>query len=121
MDTSAQAKGSAMIADLANNGGGTYVQRTLESLRPIAGFAVGVGGLAVPVAECTAEVIAFLAKGVAGEYMADYVGTWLDDGIVYIDAVNLFGADDRAKAEACGRFYGQKAIFDFGAKESIDL
>lgn len=115
MDLSVQAQ--RMLADLVENGGGTYVRRTLEPFAPSHGYAVGVGGVAIPACDCTADVIAWCAKGVAGEYMTDYVGTWLSNDVVYIDAVRHIEPGDLAIRLASD--LGQQAIYDFATGESI--
>jgi len=117
MDTTAQAQ--QMLADIANNGGGTYTQRDLEPYRPIAGYIVAIGGAILPAKDVTAESIVLVAKAVAGEHMTDLVGTWLDDGKVYIDAVRHIR--DRVGAERIGREFGQIAIYDLAADEAIVL
>jgi hypothetical protein len=109
-----------VAADLVEFGGGTYEAGTLTPFVPTSGFAVGVGGFNLPADGVTVEQIRFGSK-VAGEYGELFVGTWLDDGTVYFDAVRYFGADRREAAIALGIAREQAAIYDFGAKASIIL
>jgi hypothetical protein len=108
-----------VLADLAENGGGTYNQRDLTPFSPIAGYAVAIGGAVMPAKDVTADSIIWTCRAVAGEYMTDLVGTWLNEGSVYIDAVRHIR--NRETAIRLGQEAGQLAIYDFGAKESIDL
>ena len=110
---------NAALADLAESGGGTYKGRTLEKVQPTSGFAVGIGGFAMPAGNVTADVLGWAVHAVAGEFFADHVGTWLDDGTVYFDAVRI--VPDLAAAIKLGYEHGEKAIYDFENAESIAL
>jgi hypothetical protein len=46
-------------------------------------------------------------------------GSWMDDGTIYIDAVDIF--DDRDQAIEVGRLRGEKAIYDMAAGADIRL
>jgi hypothetical protein len=83
------------------------------------GFAVGIGGIAWRAENLTAESLAWAIKHVAGEYETAYAGTWLNDGIVYIDGVEYFGSGEYDRAFKRAQDCGQKAFYDFGRKESI--
>lgn len=121
MDTTLERLADEAIADLAEHGGGTYEGRTLLAFTPSSGYAVGVGGFAMK-AECvTADVIAFALKAVAGEYETTYAGTWLNDGLVYFDAVLYFNHLEQKRAAAAAAYFGQQAYYDFAAKESISV
>lgn len=113
----------AVIADLANTGGGTYERGTLLPFKPDDGYAVGVGGLHLPSDMVTVDAVAWAMKAVGSEFDTSYVGTWLGngDGLVYFDAVSYYGPDRRAEAIAAGSENGQQAIYDFAAKRSISL
>jgi K+-transporting ATPase A subunit len=112
----------AVIADLASNGGGTYGNSTLLPFKPPAGYAVGIGGLVMP-AECaTPSMVLWAFRQVSREHpTASFIGTWLDNGVVYIDAVEYFATTRRPSAMLRGMECGQKAIFDFAAGEAITL
>lgn len=123
MDRIEQAAIHAVMADLANDGGGTYQANTFLPFRPASGFAVGaVAGIALPFEVVTPSMVSWALRQVARENAsASYVGTWLDEGVVYFDAVHYFSAERERAAREAGRHNGQQAIFDFGAKESVAL
>ena len=121
LDRTLEAAAEQVVADLADHGGGTYERSTLLPFTPSDGFAVAIGGIHLPDDVVGPENAEWALRAVGGEYETSYVGTWLDDGVVYFDAVMYFGADRGAQAIAAGRFYEQKAIYDFGTKESVTL
>lgn len=119
MDRITERAAKQVLADLVSNGGGTYERGTLLPFKPEGGFAVGIGGLNLPVNLVTVEAVAWAAKAVTTEYEAGFVGTWLHDGKVYFDAVAYYG--DAKRALAAGRAAGQEAIYDFAKQEVIAL
>jgi hypothetical protein len=121
MDTITLRAANAVLAATAENGGATFEGRTLLPFTPADGFAVAVGGVRYPAAQLDANTLGWLAKAVTSEYETTYAGTWVEGSTAYVDAVRYFAADKRGDAKAAGRYYGQKAIFDFGAGESIYL
>lgn len=121
MDTTLERQANAAVDDLALHGGGTYERGTLLPFTPSSGFAVGIGGIHLPVDVVGPQNLAWAAKCAASEYETAYVGTWLDEGIVYFDGVLYFSHLDGARAIACARFYGQKAIYDFATKEAVNV
>ncbi len=48
-----------------------------------------------------------------------YIGTWVDGTKVYLDVVKVIG--NREKAELLARAHDQKAIFDLGKLETIEI
>lgn len=100
-------------------GGGTYEGRTLLPFHPDHGFAVGIGGINLPDTELTPAAIAWLARRVAGEHGTVYVGTWLDGGRLYVDAVEYIADEPRARARGVER--GQIAIYDFEHDRAVML
>lgn len=120
-DPTTNRKATAILAATVESGGCTFDARNLLAFAPATGYAVGVGGARLPAGDVTAEVIANTAYRVAQEFDSTYAGTWLDEGFVYIDAIRYFGSERRGDALACGRLYGQKAIFDFATQEAIAL
>lgn len=121
MDQTTKRAADRMLADLANDGGGTYESGTLLPFTPKVGFAVGLGGVKLPASMVDAELLVRFAKAVATEHETSYVGTWLDNGIVHFDAVVYYGAHARRTAEEQGREANQKAIHDFSTGEDIVL
>lgn len=110
---------NAALGDLARDGGGTYNRDDLSPFRPIAGYAVAVGGVELAYGGVTGDVLGWAADAVASEFSTHLVGTWLDDGIVYIDAVRHIR--NRETAIKLGQDAGQQAIYDFATGESITL
>jgi len=108
-----------VLTDLAMNGGGTYEAKTLIPFTPCHGWAVGQAGIHLPARDVTVATIAWATKAVSSEYETSFVGTWLDGGVVYFDAVHYVVAVDRATS--LGIEYGQKAIFDFARQEAVTL
>lgn len=119
MDSTLERQANVVLADLVANGGGTYEGKTLLPFTPTTGFAVGIGGIHLPADTVTAEAVVWAMKAVASEYETAFVGTWLDDGIVYFDAVHYVVALDRAMR--LGQQAGQKAIYSFATKEALPL
>lgn len=119
MDNTQERLANDVIARTVEDGGCTFEARTLLPFTPSVGYAVGIGGAKLPSMHVGPELLTWLAKAVASEYETVYAGTWLDNGIVYIDAVKYFGAGEDVRAIACARFYGQAALYDFAAGESI--
>lgn len=121
MDQTLERAAQQVLADLVQDGGGTYEAKTFLPFKPSTGFAVGIGGLHMPVASVTAEVVVWASKAAASEYETSFVGTWLKDGNVYFDAVRYFAASERKAALLAGYQAGQEAIYDFGMADVITL
>lgn len=119
MDSTIANAAATVLTDLADKGGGTYEAKTLIPFRPESGYAVGVGGIHLPAHDTTVEAIEWALRAVAGEYSTSFVGTWLDKGIVYFDAVMYFRDFDSATLQ--GRLSGQQAIYDFANGEAVAL
>lgn len=107
------------LADLAEDGGGTYEARSLAKVKPTSGYAVGIGGITLPANTVNAEALAWAMDAVAHGYDTDYVGTWLSDGVIFIDAVVLM--PDLREAMALALNHGQEAIYDFLSGESLEV
>jgi len=121
MDTTTTQQATTIVADLANDGGGTYETATLIPFKPEVGFAVGIGGVRYPASLFTPGVAAWLLRAVGQEYETSFVGTWLDNETVCVDAVRYFAGSNRKDALLAGYQAGQDAIYDFGMSESIYL
>lgn len=110
-----------VMADLANDGGGTYQAGTFLPFRPESGFAVAIGGVTLPAVACTEESLRWALWAVGSEFMTSFVGTWLNEGTVYVDGVTYFNGSRRDDAIDAGREHGQLAIYDYATKEAISL
>ena len=120
LDRTLEAAAQQAMADLANSGGGTYEAGTFLPFKPENGYAVGIGGIAMKATNVQhADTMAWLMKNVAGEYMTAYVGTWLDEGVVYVDGVVF--CRDINYARTMAREHEQKAFYGFAEKESINV
>ena len=117
MDQTKARAAAATLADLAQDGGGTYEAETYLPFRPTSGFAVGIGGARIPAAAYDIQTAYWLLRAVSTEYEANYVGTWLDGGMVHVDAVRYIR--DLSSAVVLARAMGQEAIYDFGDRISI--
>ena len=101
------------------HGGGTFEGRTMLPFTPRDGYAVAIGGMTFKATDVTPDVLAWACRAVTGEWDTAFAGTWVDDGVFYIDAVQYVSNRDRAMA--LGREHAQKAIYDFEAQEVITL
>ncbi len=108
-----------VLTDLVNKGGGTYQAGSLTPFTPSYGYAVGIGGVTLPVGGVDSESLSWAIGQVASEFRPAYIGTWLDDGVVYIDAVMYFRPERLPEALNTAYQAGQLAIFDFGTQSSI--
>ena len=110
--------------DILNHGGGTYaiIKGQFWSMDIKAGYAVAYDGVVVPFGTPWDGVERLLRK-IAKENDSAYVGTWLDGGEIYLDAVYRFMPGEKALENAMRYAYhlGQKAIYDFGTKQSIGV
>ena len=107
----------AIVDATLTDGGGTFDALTLQPFRPTDGYAVAIDGITRKAADLAPYRIPILARHVAGEFGATFVGTWIDEGTVYIDAVAY--VRDRAEALAMGRAANQIAVWDFAAGEAV--
>lgn len=120
MDRTTQQQAAQMLADLANDGGGTYERSTFIPFRPKDGYAVGVGGAKFPASGFTIEVAGWLGKACAEEYDELFFGTWLDGETVHIDAVRYFAAGSFDEAHLLALKLQQAAFYSFADKVSFD-
>lgn len=123
MDPITKTRIDKVLADLANDSGGTYQAGTFLPQTWDSGFAVATErGLSLPAEWMTPSMLAWAIRQVSRENPGtSFVGTWLDKGVVFVDAVVYYAADRREAAIAAGRAAGQVAIYDFGEKASIIL
>lgn len=110
-----------IAATTVDNGGGTYQHKTGAPVTLRDGYVVGVANIAeVCIADLAgpnrrdsvADIRTYL-WGVWPETLpksAQYVGTWISDGVLYVDAVTVYR--DREQALAAARRNGERAIYD---------
>lgn len=107
-----------LLDSAVENGGGTFN----SDGETFSGVGYVVGGKA-PTLTLSATVI-----GPASVQMVDawlfnnksrFYGSWLDNGTIYIDAVDII--DSLVQAEELGRSRGELAIYDMAAGEDIRL
>lgn len=99
------------IAKTISDGGGTFYADTLTDAYLTVGYVVGVGGAVIDLATgITPEDFGRTAQRVAQEFDTTYVGTWVDGGKLYIDAVVVIADAGRAFDLALAK--GQEAIYD---------
>lgn len=106
------------------NGGGTFRADSLEPVNPTTGYAVAIGGETIELAHerggDTRQAVHNLIWRVRDlNQNAPYIGTWIDGGIAYIDAVLIL--PDLASAYIVARAFDQKAIWDFANSASIEI
>ena len=67
----------------------------------------------------SSDVWGFLRRIYGTNRRIDGIGTWVDDGKVYLDAVNVFA--DKWDALAAGDIRGEQAIYDVEAGKSLPV
>lgn len=114
-----------ILQDTLANGGGTYDPLTGESFSPGKGFFVGstdkFPSLVLDANDITSDTIWDVQCFVNGMKRAGlknaYLGTWIDQEKIYVDASCLVLDKDEALSTAKDR--GELAIWDNAAGESI--
>lgn len=108
---------NTIITDTLANNGGTFRNGVNISDTLISGYVVGgiVPSEIVPV-EDSAELARVVSQFV-GAY--EYVGTWLHNGEIHIDAVEVY--QDKHEAIAVGLQRGEIAIWNVADSEEITL
>jgi hypothetical protein len=101
------------------HGGGTFKADTLSRFEPRSGYAVGAGGGTVIETDwpqvIVHDILAVRANALARGLR--YIGTWIDDGKVYVDPVIVTPV--RSFAVRTARLYRQRAIYSFETGEAI--
>jgi hypothetical protein len=102
-------------------GGGTF---NLNGNAPKTGCMVGIAGqgTTIPVESFSPENI----KEFIGSFKAKYagrkdmhLGTWIEDGIVYLDVAKRFPESRKAQAVRLAKATGEKAIFILSTFETL--
>ncbi len=117
MNTDEPINGQQLIADLHANGGGTYEAVSLAPFSPTEGYAIGIGGPTFRLQDIDGASLAIVLRDLAATAGTGYVGTWLDSGTVYLDAV-VYTTDPRTAARTAYE-HKQKALYDFGSGLSL--
>lgn len=105
----------AIIRITMTNGGGTFDRRGALIERE-KGFVVGlVEGTGAILRLEDSELAYGAIKGLLRDYNTLFIGTWLHNGQIHIDPVNIY--DNREDAEKMGRFTNQIAIYSFESGE----
>lgn len=121
LDRTTERPAQEIVSDLVTKGGGTYERSTLLPFEPADGYAVGIGGIKLPVAQVTADSVAWALRNVGSEFDTVLVGTWESGGYVHFDAVRYFAAHRKEAALTLGWQRGQQAIYDFGGKVAVEV
>jgi len=132
----------AIMDDLAKDGGATYIAGDhghtpatgadgfyyepipFKKFDPKAGYAVAYGPSAtMAYNSLTPQQAEMILRDLADQAEADFVGTWLWQGVVYFDVVHWFLPGEHARENALLYAWkqGQKAIYDFATGESITV
>jgi hypothetical protein len=107
------------------NGGGTFRASDLTPVNPTSGYAVAVvrgSAVTLPVRDSLdllTRITWAIEDQVQGVYGAEYIGTWIDNGIVHIDPVVIL--PDYGSAVIVGRAFGQDSIYSFLTGRVISL
>jgi len=110
---------AALMAYTIENGGGTFEQGTYLPFKPADGYAVAIAGITLTEADATYEAIKRWGKAIVTEHEASFLGTWLNEGLLYLDAVVYIRDLDFALRTASA--HNQLAIFDFANMTSIPV
>lgn len=114
----------AIARDTLTNGGGTFRRETGAPVALTTGYTVGVGNVLQvgigwePTTQAVAERLAYFWPMTAPAN-AQYVGTWTDNGILYIDHVTVIS--DLSIALSLARRNGERAVWDNANGASIDV
>ena len=119
------------IAEITQSrAGGTFRPVTGALVVPDKGYTVGVGkladGITVPGMGhgfwCDVDALAVVLASVWPKTFpvnAQYVGTWVDDGLLYVDHVVVLPTLDLALA--CAERHGELAVYDNEKGEAVYL
>jgi hypothetical protein len=102
------------------NGGGTFFPDG-EAYSPESGYAVGQfsGTYALVPLDDIPDNFDGAIKSLQLAFPNLFIGTWVHDGYIHIDPVEI--VSNRANALAAARKRNQKAIYDFSTGETINV
>lgn len=108
-----------LVASTLENQGGTFDPVSFEPVEMDSGYFVSKeGGIEVPEDEFDESIVrGWLAANRLSP--GDYIGTWIEDGVVYLDATRWF--EDRQEALTFGRANHQVAAWDVAAGEVLPM
>lgn len=92
---------------------------------PTKGYAVGEGaiGYVVPFDGADPETFDVTIERALAWFAEhggiEFLGTWIDDGVLYVDPVHVFTRKDFALGVAWA--WGERAVYDFEAGKSINI
>jgi hypothetical protein len=113
-------RAAALLTETMDKGGATFEARTL---RPVTsgGWCVGGGMPGYTFVADSADPMRGLTSAIDGliEDGARRIGTWLDDGVVYVDAIDIITNTDEAIRLARSR--GEKAIYHLTDKITLEV
>ena len=110
-----------LIAERTLENGGCTM--SIDGCEPLTGFAVGTGGIVVPLSQFSEEVVERFSQSIGervlinGERFGAYIGTWVDNGMVYLDRTVII--HDKDAALKTGLALKQQAIYDISAGACI--
>ena len=114
--------GAELVADLREKGGGTYTKGFLARRNYNTGYAVAKAGISLPASIMDEpEALRFILYAVGQEFDTPLVGTWLDDGRVYFDAVQYFQGWAAQPAIRFAVEHNQQAVWDFAAGVAVSV
>lgn len=110
-----------LICVTLQDGGLTFSTELGTYVKPDKGYAVSGGfpGLILPIDGDDDVQVEAIAKWIEDLPKVEYIGTWVDNGNIYIDTTDI--VTNRAFAVALGKHRREIAIWDFAANDEIRL
>lgn len=110
---------------ILRNGGATISLANGQPYESATGYAVGLVNetlIRIPVAEATDRLLDGIVGNIgdiASDFGANFVGFWVDNGVIHADPVRV--VQTKSEAVALGKAKQQLAIWDFRRKSEIRL
>lgn len=107
----------ALVEATLDAGGVTFYANTLQIVSHDSGFYVGgaTATVVIPESEFDSETLSQAISDVSGR--TRYIGTWVHDGSVYVDAVTYLR--DAKQAIELGRERGELAVYDIAGGSEL--